>query len=446
LGAPTNKSNQLWEIDGTKGDIFAADGKRWTILQIIDVYSRRILSYVCETSSATNVIEGLLRKAFTIWGIPERIKLDNGKEFRSSRLEALCHHLEIEMDFCNFRSPEQKPAIERSFGTMTRDLLIRLPGFCGSTVAERQEIRSRNGEVNNEVKGVLTALEIQKAIEHWIVNEYEQRIHLGLGADTPMERWVKSPIAPRRILDERQLDILLAEPVGKNPIVQKKGIRVEKHWYTDELGRWVHWIGKEVQVRHDPMDDAGRVYVFSPDGSEFLFIADAPELTGASRAARVANAKAEQKTIKKIRKIHKDLAAKVMNADPALIAAKQAIARDKNKKVVPFERVTAVEAPTAVADAAQEVQNLLHLDTPPQQSPDQLEQQRIRRAIERQIAEKDAQRPPNEIFKDLAMKSQAGNPLSEDEREWLDRYRRTGGGAMLYSVYRNHFEGQNVAN
>jgi putative transposase len=429
-------ANQLWEIDGTKGDIFAADGKRWTILQLIDVYSRRLLSFVCETSSAGNVIEGLLRKAFTIWGIPEKIKLDNGKEFTSTRLKALCLQLDIEMDHCPFRTPERKPAIERSFGTMTRDLLHRLPGFCGSSVAERQEIRARNGEVNNEVKGSLTAEEIQKSIDYWITTEYEMRPHDGIDGSTPLERWVLNPKPIRKINNERALDLLLAEPRLKNPIVGKKGIRIEKNWYTDVAGMWTHQIGKPVQVRHDPCDDAGRVYVFSPDGRDFLFIADCQELSGESRSHRVAAAKAQQKSVLKIRKVHKDLAEKITAQDPAVLAAKRSIARDKAKNVVPFERVQSIEVPTEIEAAIQGLDTLLHVPVAVEPTPEQQVARAERRAAIEKEEAKRAEQPDHVVFKALVTRADEGKELSAEEWEWIDRYKETSGGATLYQVYK----------
>ena len=44
--------NQLWEYDGTPADLLLADGKRYTIVGVINVYSRELKLEVAQSSSA----------------------------------------------------------------------------------------------------------------------------------------------------------------------------------------------------------------------------------------------------------------------------------------------------------------------------------------------------------------------------------------------------------
>ena len=47
--------NQRWEYDGTPSDVMLSDGKRYTILGVIEIYTRRLKLRVTERSTAQQV-------------------------------------------------------------------------------------------------------------------------------------------------------------------------------------------------------------------------------------------------------------------------------------------------------------------------------------------------------------------------------------------------------
>ena len=207
--------NALWEIDATKADVLLSDGQRYTILGIIDVWSRRMLLHVARTSSSTAVCTAL-RRAILAWGVPSAVRCDNGKEFISRHTRTALTDLGIEQKTAPPFQAERKPFIERALGTFSHDLLALLPGFCGHDVSDRQAICSRRsfsarfGQGEN-AEGRLTPEAFQEFCDKWCAL-YASRPHQGLGGLTPSSRasrWI-GPV--HMIEDERALDILLSEP------------------------------------------------------------------------------------------------------------------------------------------------------------------------------------------------------------------------------------------
>jgi putative transposase len=346
FGKTDEKIHRLYQqvqADSTPADILLTDG-RYTIVGMIDVFSRQMKLLVSKTSKAT-AIAALLRHWVLDFGVPEVLKTDNGKDYVSNHMTRVLFDLGIEQTLCPPFQPWHKPYIERALGTFSHDLLELLPGFAGHNVTERQQIRSRQsfGErmytKSKEIELKLTPVALQEFCDNWCAG-YHHRPHSGLDGKTPFEivtNW-QQPI--KRVENDRALDLLLAEAPGRNGrytirkeglVIQENGIKIE--YIAPGLGARV---GDKVQVRYDPID-LGRMYVFS-EHFEFICIACNPERTGISRQELAMAAKHEQDSdvaafkteIKKIKK------AANVKAEGKLIASKEAIAAGK---VVPiFQR------------------------------------------------------------------------------------------------------------
>ena len=212
--------NQLWELDSTPADVICADGKRYAIVAVIDIWSRQARVLVVPTSRAT-AIAALLRRCILGWGVPEAVRTDEGEDYTSHHVLGVLADLEIEHRPCLPYSPERKPHIERFLGTLTPDLFATLPGFSGHDVASAQALRSRKsfaarrGEEDAVIYGAeLTAEALQERCDTWCDAVYGRRPHSGLGGTSPFARVAAWPHPVRRVHDERALDALLAEPAG----------------------------------------------------------------------------------------------------------------------------------------------------------------------------------------------------------------------------------------
>lgn len=282
--------NQLWMLDSTPADVLLDDG-RYSILGVIDVFTRRVLLLVAKTSTAEAVGQ-LMRRAILEWGVPDAVKLDNGRDYTSVRFNRLLASLHIEPRFSMPFAGWEKAFIERAFKTFSHGLLEMLPGYVGHNVAEAQAIRARLSfserllEKNKVDEIRLTAAELQYFCDRWC-DLYGQTAHKGLDGITPFDKAAASRSVVRRIDDVRALDLLLGEGVDRT--VGKKGLRIEGRYYVaPELGTV---IGEPVNVRMDDVD-LGRAVVYHHE--TFLCIAECPEVTGISRQAVAAHARRRQ--------------------------------------------------------------------------------------------------------------------------------------------------------
>lgn len=296
------RPNQLWELDSTLGDVLLLDpesgkSKRYALIKAVDVATRRALMLVARTSTAA-AVAALMRKAILAWGVPERIKMDNGADYTSRAVESLLEGLGIERDLCPPFSPEKKPHVERAFKTFQHSVVEILPGYIGHNVADRKAIEARKafaerlGESDSTVAVSMTPEEFQDICDHWCEEAYAHRVHSSLGR-SPFEAAAAYTGPIRRIQDERALDFLLLPASGDDATrtITKKGIRIAGgHYVHEALGAMV---GDQVRVLTDPAD-LGHVYVFDLDG-RFLCEAINPVRRGISAEDIAARTKKLQK-------------------------------------------------------------------------------------------------------------------------------------------------------
>ncbi|CAA0128958.1 Uncharacterised protein [Starkeya nomas] len=291
-----SRCNELWTIDASPADALTKDG-RYNTYVAVDVYPRRVMVLITRTPRAAAV--GLLmRRAILEWGVPERVKTDNGSDFTAKYTERVLAALGIEVELSAPFSPWQKGTVERAIGTMQRDLMRTLPGFIGHSVADRKAIEGRKafaerlGRDDDKAFSVdLTAAELQDYCDRWANGRYANRPHSALAGATPFQV-ASADRTPIRRVDARALDMLLAPVAGRNGIrtVGKEGVKVDHTFY---IAAGV-LPGTEVLVRMDPAD-MGRAYLFDPSGETFIGEAIAPEIAGVDPAEAVARAQAAQK-------------------------------------------------------------------------------------------------------------------------------------------------------
>lgn len=301
LSEDVHRLNQLWELDSTPADLLLVDG-RYSIVAVIDVFSRRTKLLVTPTSRAV-AIAALCRRALLEWGVPESAKTDRGRDYTSHHLEAVFRALDVEHRLCVPYQPQQKPHVERVIKTFLHDLVELLPGFCGHSVSDRQALESQQSFArrmmtrDEKVQAKWTSSELQRFIDEWETVRYPHRIHEGLQGRTPWQvasDW-QEPV--RRIPEAEiaALDVLL-QPVGVRTI-GKRGIQHERASYiAPELV--AREPGERVLVRIDPTDDAGKLYVFDEQNRP-ICVAVCPELLGESRAERAAKARAVEAQVKR---------------------------------------------------------------------------------------------------------------------------------------------------
>ncbi|MFH0302656.1 transposase family protein, partial [Bradyrhizobium sp. 31Argb] len=352
VALPATRLNEVWQIDASPADVLTTDG-RYAIYICEDIFSRRLVALVSRTARAAAV--GLLvRKAILAWGVPERIKSDNGSDFIAHTTQRLFASLLIEHEKSDPFSPEQKGHVERAIGTLQRGLMRTLQGFIGHSVADRKVIENRKafaqrlGEAPEDTFQVaLSASELQQRVDDWCADVYGRKPHSGLKGQTPFAMAAMAPGTIRRIEDVRALDMLLAPVAGKDGLrtVTKTGIRIDGAHY---IGGFLP-VGEPVLVRMDEQD-MGTAYVFGADGETFLGTAIAPELAGVDPAAAIAKARAEQKRLinERMAEVKKE-ARRIKAKDFAGAIHRQALADEG--KLIEFPKPTTAHDSPALAAA-----------------------------------------------------------------------------------------------
>lgn len=344
--------NQLWQIDASPVDALCTDG-RHAIYACIDIATRRTIFILSRTPRASAVAL-LIRKAIITWGVPEKIKTDNGSDFVAQDTKRLFASLDIEMELSDAYSPEQKGHVERVIRTFQHSVGPLLPGFVGHSVADRKAIESRKsfakrlGESEAETFGVtLTASVLQKHIDDWTDTVYQHRPHAGLKGQTPFAAAAASAGAVRRV-NERALDLLLMPVAGGDGrrTVTKFGVRIDGfHYMTPTI-----LPGTTVFVRQDP-NDLGRAFAFAEDGARFLGDATCAELAGIHPQTFVAAAKEIRRDLveEKTREIKADM--RRIAKGPALIERALQVAARDIPNVIPLPKRAQTHSTPQIAAA-----------------------------------------------------------------------------------------------
>jgi putative transposase len=114
-------ANQSWSMDFMCDSL--VDGRRFRLLNIIDDYNRESLAIEIDTSLPALRVIRVLQELIERRTKPKAIRVDNGPEFISDRLQQWCQDHQILLQFIQPGKPVQNAFIERNNGSLRRELL-----------------------------------------------------------------------------------------------------------------------------------------------------------------------------------------------------------------------------------------------------------------------------------------------------------------------------------
>jgi putative transposase len=120
LFQPT-EPNQVWSIDFMHDSLW--DGRSYRLLNIIDDYNRQVLAIEADTSLPVLRLLRVLERLKEVHGLPKMIRVDNGPEFISQKLDHWCKDNKVQLMFIQPGKPTQNAYIERMNGSLRRELL-----------------------------------------------------------------------------------------------------------------------------------------------------------------------------------------------------------------------------------------------------------------------------------------------------------------------------------
>jgi putative transposase len=221
------RAGELWMSDVMHGPsvLVAKRTKRKSYLIAFLDDATRVIPYAAFTlAEHTTAFLPVLKQAILRRGLPQRLYVDNGANYRSQHLALVCAKLGIALIHARPYRPQGKGKIERFFKTVRAQLLTRL---AAEDTASLQALNRRWWA--------------------WVEGEYHQAPHRALGGVTPLEQWAQTGESvhfPEPGLDLDDLFLFEAQrKVQKDRTVSLNGVLYE----VDAA-----LVGEKVTLRFDP--------------------------------------------------------------------------------------------------------------------------------------------------------------------------------------------------
>ncbi len=220
-------AGQMWMSDimhGPSVRVGARSKRKTYLIAFIDDATRVIPYCAFALSENTRTFLPVFKQALLRRGLPKRLYVDNGANYRSQHLALVCAKLGIALIHARPYRPSGKGKIERWFKTVRAQLLTRL------SEDDTRDLPSLN-----------------RRLWAWVEGEYHHAPHRGLERNTPVEQWtlcaqdVSFP-EPGMDLD----DLFLFEAQRK----VQKDLTVSLNGVVYEVDAAL--VGEKVTLRFDP--------------------------------------------------------------------------------------------------------------------------------------------------------------------------------------------------
>ena len=217
--------NQLWMGDIKYGPFVPGDdGRKKQIYLVvwIDDSKRFVTCARFYADQTVNSIEDSLRMAIQSYGCPEKIFVDNGKQYRSKWLAQACAKLGIQLLTSRPYHPEGKGKIEAFNKTVEKFI-------SEAALKKPPDIHAYND-----------------LLRIWLDEYYHKNPHSALGGISPATAFGTDP-RPLRFVPAGQL---------RDAFLHTEARKVDKSGCVSLLGQayevGVAYIGREVEIRFDP--------------------------------------------------------------------------------------------------------------------------------------------------------------------------------------------------
>ena len=291
------------QIDHTKVDVILVDEEsreeigRPFITVAIDIYSRMIYGFYISLNAPSYfsvgqcflnavlpkddfLLQHEVKGEWPVYGLPRKIHMDNGKDFRSISLHNFCSEFGIEDIYRPVARPEFGGAIERILGTFMKKT-HELPGSTFSNIFEK-------GKYKSSEKAAVTISELERWYVDFIVNIYHKTVHSSLGM-SPEEKFYQGLLG---VGDEKEIPFLPIVPADTIKFrmsllpkikrsVQKNGITIDYITYFSEtLRKYIipsqykklkPDLINEVECRRDPRD-ISKIYVYDEYIKDYIIV------------------------------------------------------------------------------------------------------------------------------------------------------------------------------
>ena len=199
----------------------------------------RVLPFAAfDFSESTTAFLPVLKSALTRRGLPLRLYVDNGANYRSHQLALVCAKLGIALIHARPWQPAGKGKIERFFRTLRAAWLERLDADATSNLEA-----------------------LNRSLWAWVEGEYHQSPHRGLDGRTPLEQWALAGENVRYPGPDLDLDDLFLFE-AKRRVMKDRTVSLHGRLYeVDAI-----LVGHSITLRYDPQAPASRPLQVRHDG------------------------------------------------------------------------------------------------------------------------------------------------------------------------------------
>ncbi|MFF8271829.1 Mu transposase C-terminal domain-containing protein [Streptomyces sp. NPDC016562] len=304
LARPRGWRNQAWEADHVQApvlvDVEGAARRPW-VTWFVDCASNTIMGVaVTPGHPSRESVLAALRAAVVReepfgpqGGLPEKVRVDRGKDFLSRTVTAAFHALDVTVEDLPAYTPHLKGTVEGLNRAVESMFLAALPGYTRQPRPGRRRARPKN-------EALLDFEDFTTRLLDWVA-WWNTSHHPGpLKGRSPLQAWEADP-TPLREIGADELWTFTLEDDGRVRVLSSKGVRFRNR---DYVAAWMTGLaGERVRVRFMPHHDC-RIEVFDAATSRYLGSAEladqaSPEQISAVRSARAARG----------RRLRKDLAA-----------------------------------------------------------------------------------------------------------------------------------------
>lgn len=235
------EAGELWMSDVMHGPTVLVGERvrrKTYLIAFLDDATRVVPYSAFALSENTQAFLPVFKQALVRRGLPARLYVDNGANFRSHHLALVCAKLGVALIHARPYQPQGKGKVERWFRTVRAQLLPTL------TAPDTASIDALN-----------------RRLWAWTEGEYHHCPHRGLDGETPLERWARCAAHvryPEAGLDLDELFLFEAKRrVQKDRTVSLNGVVYE----VDAA-----LVGETVTLRFDPHAPPGRPVQLSHAG------------------------------------------------------------------------------------------------------------------------------------------------------------------------------------
>jgi putative transposase len=278
LGARPTRPLERVEVDETQLPYMVIDperllpiGRPW-LVWAVDVYTRLIIGFhisfirprysefmlcLLHAIKPKDYVREKYPDIINAWlpyGLMEAVFTDNAKIYYSGAFNEATSQLSIRTEYSRRYMAWDKPFVERSFWTLARRLLRKIPGTTFSNIFEKADYDPKK-------HALITMEDLQELIHRWIIDIYSRSPHRGL-KDVPARVWETSikrfpPCLPP---DAQELEVLLGYIAWR-----KVGSSIEifgLHYGCDALAVVRQQVkGEKAKIKFNP-EDISLIWVY----------------------------------------------------------------------------------------------------------------------------------------------------------------------------------------